>query len=211
MPSTSTHSTKAAGAAKKTSSGKDKGLADLFLHGIKDIYYAEKKLTKALPKMIKAAKSQDLIDALTSHLKETEGHVTKVEQVFALLDMAPKAVKCDAIDGIVAEAEEILKDFGKTSAADAAIIFSGQAAEHYEITRYGSLRTFAEVLGYDKASNILQSILDQEKAADKKLSEIAEDRVDYAAAGSDSYEDGNVLSDGEPRKEKGAINWRLWQ
>jgi len=162
-----------------------KTLDDLFLHGIQDIYYAEKKLTKALPKMIKAAQSPDLKEALEKHLGETEEHVTKVEQVFAILDRAPKAVKCAAIDGIVEEAEEILKDFAKTQSGDAAIIFSGQAAEHYEITRYGSLRAFAEVLGMEDAAEILQSILDQEKAADTKLSELADERINFAAEGRD--------------------------
>jgi ferritin-like metal-binding protein YciE len=175
--------TKTRSAPSKSSAKKEKDLADLFLHGIQDIYYAEKKLTKAMPKMIKAAKSQDLIDALTDHLGETEEHVDKVEQIFGLLDKPVKAKKCDAIDGIVEEASSILEDFGDTAAGDAAIIFAGHAAEHYEITRYGSLRAFAEVLKYDEASEIITSILDQEKAADKKLTEIAEDRIDYAAAG----------------------------
>jgi ferritin-like metal-binding protein YciE len=177
MSSTATHNVASSRVVKTES-----GLADLFLHGIKDIYYAEKKLTKALPKMIKAAKAADLVKALTSHLKETEEHVTKVEQIFALLHKTPQAKKCDAIDGILEEADSILKEFGETGASDAAIIFAGQAAEHYEITRYGSLRAFADILEYKEASKIIESILDQEKAADKKLTEIAEDRVDWAAA-----------------------------
>ena len=173
-------------------SGKQKDLSDLFLHGIQDIYYAEKKLTKALPKMIKAAQSQDLVDALSNHLAETQEHVTKVEQVFALLDQKPKATKCDAIDGIVEEAGSILEDFGDTEAGDAAIIFAGQAAEHYEITRYGSLATFAHFLQYNEAETILRGILDQEKAADKKLTELAEDRIDFAAAGVLGKQDNNT-------------------
>lgn len=194
----STNSSRATPAtAKRSSAGKEKDLADLFLHGLKDIYYAEKKLTKALPKMIKVAQSQDLADALTSHLQETEEHVQKVEKVFSLLDETPKAVKCEAIDGIVAEAEEILKDFGKTTAGDAAIIFSGQAAEHYEITRYGSLRAFAEVLGHDDAAELLQSILDQEKAADEKLTELAMDRIDYAASGAQGTSDESDIDNGK--------------
>ncbi len=194
----STNSSRAAPAAtKRGAAGKEKDLSDLFMHGLKDIYYAEKKLTKALPKMIKVAQSQDLADALTSHLQETEEHVQKVEKVFGLLDETPKAVKCDAIDGIVAEAEEILKDFGKTTAGDAAIIFSGQAAEHYEITRYGSLRAFAEVLGHNDAAELLQSILDQEKAADEKLTELAMDRIDYAAAGTSGIRDESDIDNGK--------------
>jgi len=173
---------------------KQKNLADLFLHGIQDIYYAEKKLTKALPKMAKAADSPDLQKALNDHLGETQEHVTKVEQVFALLDEKPKATKCDAIDGIIEEANSILEDFGDTEAGDAAIIFAGQAAEHYEITRYGSLAAFAQFLKYDKAEKILRSILDQEKAADKKLSELAEDRIDFAAAAVASSQDSRAMA-----------------
>jgi ferritin-like metal-binding protein YciE len=195
--STSTSARTVPAAAKRSAAGKEKDLADLLLHGLKDIYYAEKKLTKALPKMIKVAQSQDLVDALESHLKETEEHVTKVEKAFSLLDQAPKAVKCDAIDGIIAEAEEILKDFGKTAAGDAAIIFSGQAAEHYEITRYGSLRAFAEVLQHQDVAEILQSILDQEKAADEKLTELAMDRIDHAAAGAKATKDEEEIDDGK--------------
>lgn len=175
----------------------DSGLAALFLHGIKDIYYAEKKLTKALPKMIKAAKAPDLVKALTDHLEETEEHVTKVERIFESLDETPKAVKCEAIEGIVTEAEEILKEFGKTGAGDAAIIFAGQAAEHYEITRYGSLRAFAEILRYGEAEKLIESILKQEKAADETLTKIAEDRVDWAAAHTkDTSKEGSL--------------WRFW-
>ena len=172
-------------------SGKHKDLSDLFLHGIQDIYYAEKKLTKALPKMIEAAQSHELAGALSNHLAETQEHVTKVERVFALLDKKPKATKCDAIDGIVKETGSILEDFGDTEAGDAAIIFAGQAAEHYEITRYGSLAAFAQFLHYDAAETILRGILEQEKAADKKLTELAEDRIDFAAAAVLGMQDSN--------------------
>ena len=185
-----------------------KGLAALFLHGIKDIYYAEKRLTKALPKLINAAKSEDLVEALTDHLTETEEHVRKVERVFSLLKLEPSGTKCDAIDGIAEEAESILEDFGETPACDAAIIFAGQAAEHYEITRYGSLRTFAEVLGYEEIEQILAEILEQEKDADEKLTEIAEDRVDYAAAQKDKEGSGSKDS---TEDNEGGINWRFWQ
>lgn len=161
---------------------KEKDLSDLFLHALKDMYYAEKKILKSLPKMIKAASAEELAEALQQHQQETEQQVANLEQVFSLLDKAPKGEKCDAIDGILEEADGILKDFGKTKAGDAAIIFSAQAVEHYEITRYGSMHAFAKVLGYEEAADIIAEILAQEKHADETLSDMAEARIDYAAA-----------------------------
>jgi ferritin-like metal-binding protein YciE len=166
---------------KRKSSTKEMRLDDLFEHALKDIYYAEKKILKALPKMIKAAHDTELKEGLESHRMETEGHVDKLEQVFGILGKAPKAVKCEAIDGILAEADGILKDFGKTKACDAAIVFSGQAVEHYEITRYGSMHAWALSLGMDEAAELIESILTEEKAADVKLTEIAEARINFAA------------------------------
>jgi ferritin-like metal-binding protein YciE len=166
---------------KRKSASIDKRLDDLFEHALKDIYYAEKKILKSLPKMIKAAHDDGLRDGLEGHLMETEGHVDKLEQVFGILGKTPKAVKCEAIDGILAEADGILKGFGKTKACDAAIIFSGQAVEHYEITRYGSMHAWALSLGMDEAAELIESILTEEKAADVKLTEIAEARINFAA------------------------------
>ena len=166
----------------------EKGLADLFEHALGDIYYAEKKIYKALPKMIKAADHPDLVAALTSHREETAGHIEKVEAVFELLGKRAKAQKCDAIDGILEEGESLLEDFGPSMAADAAIIFSCQAVEHYEITRYGSMRAFAEALGMDEAKTYLEGILAQESAADSKLTELAEDSVNDAAAEYDDHD-----------------------
>jgi len=186
---------------------KTKGLSELFLHGIQDIYYAERKLTKALPKMIKVARSQDLIDALTGHLAETEEHVTKVEHIFGYLGKPIKAKRCEAIDGIVAEAESIMKDFGNSPAGDAAIIFAGQAAEHYEITRYGSLRAFAEILKYRDIEKLIESILEQEKAADEKLTKIAEDRVDWAAEHDTDDNPNGTPADVQDEKH----TWRFWK
>lgn len=170
-------STKAAQKAQTS----DKGLADLFEHALADMYYAEKKIYKALPKMIKAADHPDLIAALTSHREETAGQIETLEAIFALLDKRPKAEKCDAIDGILEEGDSLLEDFGASIAADAAIIFSCQAVEHYEITRYGSMRAFADALGMDEAKAHLEGILAQESAADSKLTELAEDSVNDAA------------------------------
>jgi ferritin-like metal-binding protein YciE len=158
-----------------------KTLNDLLEHALKDIYYAEKKIYKSLPKMIKAAHDDGLRQALENHRGETEQHVAKVEQIFALLDKSPKAQKCDAIDGILEEAESILKDFGKSKSCDAAIIFSAQAVEHYEITRYGSMHAYANALGMNDVEELITSILEQEKAADDKLTDLAEDRINHAA------------------------------
>ena len=203
----STTTTKpSAGATRMQGSNKSKGLADLFLHGIQDIYYAEKKLTKALPKMIKAAKSQDLIDVLSSHVKETEEHVEMMEEIFQSIGKPIKAKKCEAIDGIVAEADAILKEFGGTSAGDAAIIFAAQAAEHYEITRYGSLRAFAEILKYSDVEKTIRMILNEEKKADEKLSQIAEDRIDWAANVTPEEMPSGPQSSETNDKHK----WRLW-
>lgn len=165
----------------QTRNRNEKGLAELFEHALGDIYYAEKKIYKALPKMIKAADHPDLAEALTMHREETAGHIEKLEAVFELLGKRAKAQKCDAIDGILEESESLLEDFGPSMAADAAIIFSCQAVEHYEITRYGSMCAFAEALGMDEARQHLKEILDQETAADSKLSELAEDSVNAAA------------------------------
>lgn len=168
-------------APKRKSASDGKKLDDLFEHALKDIYYAEKKILKSLPKMIKAAHDQELKEGLESHRQETEGHVSKLEQVFSILGKSPKAVKCEAIEGILTEAEEVLQDFGKSKACDAAIIFCGQAVEHYEITRYGSMHAWATSLGMDDAAEILESILEEEKAADSKLTELAESRINFAA------------------------------
>ena len=158
------------------------GLSDLFEHALKDIYYAEKKIYKALPKMIKAAHDPDLKAALTHHRDETAGHIETVEQVFELMGKRPKAEKCDAIDGILEESTGLLEDFGNTPASDAAIIFSAQAVEHYEITRYGSMIPYAKALDLAEAADLLGTVLQQETTADHNLTALAEDRINAAAA-----------------------------
>ena len=180
--------------SKTKSKAQEKKLDDLFEHALKDIYYAEKKILKALPKMIKAAHDGELKQGLENHRDETEGHVSKLEQVFSILGKTPRAVKCEAIDGILAEADGVLEDFGKTKACDAAIIFSGQAVEHYEITRYGSMHAWATSLGMDEAAEIIESILMEEKAADSKLTELAESRINYAAEEEDEAAGDNDLA-----------------
>lgn len=157
-------------------------LMELFEDGLKDIYWAEKALTKALPKMIKKATSKKLIDALTSHLAETEDQVTRVEAIFKSIDKKAIAKKCDAMDGLIKEAEEIMESSKAGVMRDAGIISAGQKVEHYEIASYGTLRQFAETLGLSKAESLLEKTLNEEKAADQKLSEVAKDAINIEAS-----------------------------
>jgi ferritin-like metal-binding protein YciE len=150
-----------------------KTLEDLFLDSLADMYYAEKQLTKALPKMAKTATNEDLRTAFEKHLAETEGHVEKVEAVFEAFGKSPKSKKCPAILGIIEEADEMASENKKSPTINAALIFAGQKAEHYEIASYGGLRDWAKLLGNEVAAEILEKILEQEKAADAKLSELA--------------------------------------
>ena len=151
-----------------------KTMEDLFLDSVADMYYAEKQLVKALPKMAKAATDDDLRSAFESHLAETEGHVRKLEDVFAGFGQNPKSKKCRAILGIIDEAEEIISENRKSPTINAALIFAGQKAEHYEIASYGGLRDWARGLGKPEAARVLDAILGEEKAADSKLTELAE-------------------------------------
>ena len=160
----------------------EKGLRDLLLHGLKDIYYAEGKIEKALTKMSSAAQDGQLAEALEEHQRETAGQIERLEQIFEAMGEKAKGEKCEAIEGILAEGDSLLKDFGKTAAGDAAIIFSCQAVEHYEIARYGSLRAYAELLELDEVVSLLDQTLDEEESADEKLSDIAESTANPAAA-----------------------------
>ena len=155
---------------------------DLFLHTLQDIYYAESKIVKSLPGMIDNASDAQLKQGLQSHLGETEGHVKRLEQVFQLLGESPSSTNCPAIDGIIEEAEEITGEVEDKDVLDAAIIAAGQAVEHYEITRYGSLIAWAKRMGRSDAAKILEQTLNEEKAADKKLTTIAESKVNLRAA-----------------------------
>ena len=152
----------------------EKTLQDLFVHALKDIYYAEKAITKALPKIIEKAKHEELKSALGAHLEETRGHVQRLERVFSELDLKPAAVKCEAIEGILKEGEEVLEQFGEGPAGDAGIIFGCQAVEHYEINRYGTLIAWASELKLSSVANILKQTLEEEYNADDKLSTLAE-------------------------------------
>ena len=154
---------------------------DLFLHTLQDIYYAENKIVKSLPQMIEKASNPQLKQGLQSHLGETKNHVQRLEQVFKLHGRKPKSVDCPAIDGIIEEAEDVAGETEDVDVLDAAIVAAAQAVEHYEITRYGSLIAWAKRLGRTDCASILKKTLDEEKAADKKLTEIAESKINLAA------------------------------
>jgi ferritin-like metal-binding protein YciE len=156
-------------------------LEEVFMDSLEDIYYAEKQLVKALPKMAKAATHDELKSAIEAHLSETQGHVEKVEAVFDTFGQVPKTKKCPAILGIIEEAEEMISDNKKSPAINAAIIFAGQKAEHYEISSYGGLRDWAKLLGNSQAAAILDEILKEEKAADAKLTNLAKEHFNESA------------------------------
>lgn len=160
---------------------KVKTLEDLFHDTLKDIYYAERKILKALPRMQRAAQSEELKAAFEKHLRETEGQVERLQKIFELMGKRPQAKTCEAIEGILAEGEGIIKDYKGTDALDAGLISSAQAVEHYEITRYGTLRRWASELGMDEAAALLSTSLEEESAADEGLTELAEGRVNQAA------------------------------
>jgi ferritin-like metal-binding protein YciE len=163
-------------------SNKNKTLDDLFEDTLKDIFYAENKILKALPKMAKAAHSDELKAAFQKHLRETEGHVSRLEKVFKLIDVAPKGKKCEAIEGIIEEGAEIMKEFKGTAALDAGLISAAQAVEHYEIARYGTLKTWAMQLGHKDAANLFDQTLQEEIKADKLLTQIAAAQANKKAA-----------------------------
>jgi len=159
-----------------------KSLEDLFLHHLKDVYYAEKQIMKALPKVAKKADSAKLRKAFEDHLKETEGQVGRLEQVFDIFGQKAKGETCPAIKGIIEEGEEGIKDSKDADVRDAAMIADAQAVEHYEIARYGTLIAWAEQLGKHDAAKLLKETLDQEYAADRLLSKLAEGQLNKEAA-----------------------------
>lgn len=157
-------------------------LLKLFEDELKDIYWAEKALTKAIPKMIQNSTSEELVDALTSHLAETKNQVTRLEKVFESIGKKATAKKCDAMEGLIMEGEEIMEDCEEGAMCDAGIISAAQKVEHYEIASYGTLRQFAETLSLSEAESLLAATLKEEKAADQKLSEVAKDAINIEAA-----------------------------
>ncbi len=160
---------------------KEKTLDDLFLETLKDIYFAEKAILKALPKMAKAANSDELREAFENHLKETEGQVERLEQVFEEIDKPARGKTCEAIQGMIGEAKEVMSEFKGSDALDAGLLASAQAVEHYEISRYGTLKTWAEQLGLQQAAGLLDETLQEEKNADELLTQIAESAVNQQA------------------------------
>jgi len=157
-------------------------LQSLFVEELKDIYHAEKQLVQALPRIAKSAHSPELRDAFTSHLKETEGHVERLQQIFQELGLAARGKRCKGMEGLLEEGKEIMEEEGEGPVIDAALIAAAQRVEHYEIAAYGCLRTYAGLLGYDNAVKLLSGTLSEEEAADEKLNSIAESKVNAEAA-----------------------------
>jgi ferritin-like metal-binding protein YciE len=160
---------------------KPKTLQDLFEDALKDIYYAENKILKTLPKMAKAAQSPDLRAAFTKHERETRGQVARLEKVFKIIGKSARGKVCDAINGITDEGAEIMKEFKNAPALDAGLLASAQAVEHYEIARYGTLRTWAGELGFDDAAQLLEATLAEEKTTDKNLTALAKSVINVEA------------------------------
>ena len=160
---------------------KQKNLRELFHDTLKDIYFAEKKILAALPKMAKAAQSEELKAAFQKHEGETEGHVARLDKVFAELDEPPRGKTCDAIVGIIEEGQEVIKEYRGSPALDAGLLAAAQAVEHYEISRYGTLKTWAQELGFDESRQLLEATLAEEKETDEALTELAESSVNQHA------------------------------
>jgi ferritin-like metal-binding protein YciE len=160
---------------------KTKQLDELFHDTLKDIYYAEKKILAALPKMAKAAQNEELAAAFEKHHAETEGQIERLEEIFGEIEEKPQGKKCDAIEGILEEGKEIMQEYKGSPALDAGLLAAAQAVEHYEISRYGTLKTWAEKLGLETAVNLLDATLEEEEATDETLTEIAETAVNAEA------------------------------
>jgi ferritin-like metal-binding protein YciE len=156
-------------------------LQDLYVEELRDLYNAEKQLVKALPKMAKKAAHDELKQAFTDHLEETKGHVERLEQIFDKLGKRAGGKTCKAMQGIVEEGKEVMEEDAEPEVMDAALIAAGQRAEHYEIAAYGTVRTYAKLLGDQQAAELLQSTLDEEGAADKKLTKLAETSINIEA------------------------------
>lgn len=188
--STATKSASKPKAASSTGSGMmDSQLEKLFVDQLKDIYYAEKLLTKSLPKMAKNATTEELKNALQNHLSVTQGQVTRLEQIFEILGKKAQSKKCEAMDGLKKEGESIMEETEKGSMTrDVGIIVASQKIEHYEIASYGCLKTIAATVGLDEIAGLLQQTLDEEKEADELLTSIAENNINYEAAQEDEEE-----------------------
>lgn len=173
-------------------------LHELLVDQLKDLYNAEKQITKALPKMIKKANSEELKQAFTDHLEETEDQIARLEEVFQELGMDAKGKKCEAMEGLINEAKELLEEDAAPNVMDAGLIVCAQKVEHYEIATYGSLRTFADLLGYSRVADLLETTLNEEKATDEKLTQIAESTINIEAAEAEEEEE----EEEKPRTKK---------
>jgi ferritin-like metal-binding protein YciE len=163
-------------------------LRDLYIDELKDLYSAEKQLVRALSKMAKNASDEDLKEAFSNHLTETEGHVERLEQIFEGLGASPRGKKCVGMEGLIEEANELLEEDAEEDVIDAGLISKAQHVEHYEMAGYGTVRTYAQMLGEEDAAQLLQQTLDEEKEADQLLSQLAE-AINVTAAGEDESED----------------------
>lgn len=162
--------------------GQSRTLETLMLETLKDIYHAEKQILRALPKMAKAASSDELRNGLEQHRKETEGQIERLEKVFEALDKTPRGKTCEAMQGLIAEGQDIMEDFSNSDALDAGLVAASQAIEHYEISRYGTLRTWAQQLGMDEAAKLFEQNLEEEKKTVAMLTKMAEAEVNRQAA-----------------------------
>ena len=201
-PKSPKNGTQKSSKATKAKPDAAEGLRDLFVDELKDIYWAEKALTKAIPKMIKNATAEELVEALTDHLEATKNHVTRLEEVFSTIGEKAVAVKCEAMAGLTKEAEEIMEETEEGVVRDAGIISASQKVEHYEIASYGTLCSFARTLGEDDAAALLQQTLDEEKEADEILSEISQS-INLEAAGEEEEteeDDGSNVATKRKRK-----------
>jgi ferritin-like metal-binding protein YciE len=185
---------------------------DIFIDELRDVYDAEKQLTKALTKLAKSASAAPLRDAFESHLEETEGHIARLEQVFASLDKRVSGKHCDGIAGIIQEGKSVMEQDLDETTMDAALIASGQRAEHYEMAAYGTLIAWAQAIGHDEAADLLQQTLDEEKAADKVLTSLAEGGINEKAAAiahpDMDEEDEEPVGGGGAAKRKGGARTR---
>lgn len=183
MPRTTASKTTASKRTSATAQKSDEtALKELFIDELRDIYWAEKHLTKALPKMAKAATSQELANAFQEHLTQTEGQIERIEQVFELLEQTARAKKCEAMEGLVKEAQQVIEEQPKGSMVrDAGLIISGQKVEHYEIASYGSLVQLAKTMGENEIADILTQTLEEEKQTDQLLTELAVSGINISA------------------------------
>ena len=180
---------------------KEKTLNDVFLETLKDVYYAEKQAVRQLQKAAKAAKSDELKQAFNQHREESQGQVERLDQVFEMLGKPARGKTCEAIQGLNAEMAEVLEDFGDSPAADAALLAAAQAVEHYEITRYGTLKTWANQIGMPDAAKLLDETLQEEKRTDELLTRIAEGSANAEAGEGEPEEDDEEIENPAARKK----------